>query len=485
MADARAEMEPRSIPTIATRGSALLTLLIFTPPASAQSRAVVDSIDRYVRAELARQRVPGMSVAVLRGDSVLLARGYGYANVENHVPATDSTVYEVGSVSKQFTAAAVVRLSDQNRLGLDDPIVRYLPEGSAVWPDVTIRHLLTHTAGIPNDTTLDWHRDYTEAEMVRSVAAQPLEFKPGDRESYSSTGYALLGFIIHRVTGQFWGDFERDHIFRPLGMHTARVLSDLDIVPNRAAGYYFAGDTLKNQEWISPSISTTADLGLSFSVRDMAQWAIGLNRGKVMSRAGLQASWTPVRLNNGGTFPYGFGWNLTQQRGYRRIGHSGAWRGFQATIQRYPDFDITVIVLANLAQAKPESIALGIAGLVEPALTPPYLLSARLPGATPPTPINKLLGDIAAGRDSREMTPEFRASFPGPRRELIAAMLKAIRTWTLLGCESVRDRDISRLRSRIEHICYAKGTAGEGSLLFTVLYGSGWRAAALDNVFGI
>jgi CubicO group peptidase (beta-lactamase class C family) len=464
----------------------LVALLLFAPTAAAQTRAVADSIDGFVRSELARQRVPGMSVAVLRGDSIVLARGYGYANVEHQVPATDSTIYEVGSVSKQFTAAAVVMLSEQGRLSLDDPIVRFLPEGSGVWPRVTIRHLLTHTSGIPDDTIPDWHRDYTEAQLVRSAAAQPLDFEPGDRESYSSTGYALLGFIIHRVTGVFWGDFVRDHIFRPLGMTTARVISDADIVPNRAAGYYLVNDTLKNQEWVSPTISATADLGLSFSVRDLAGWAVGLNHGKVLSRAALEASWTPVRLNNGGTYPYGFGWNLTQQRGYRRIGHSGAWLGFQATIQRYPDFDITVIVLANLAQAKPESIALGIAGLLEPVLTPPYLLHTRLPGATPPTPIDKLLGDIASGRDSAEVTPEFRASFPGPRRELIAGFLKLIQTWTFLGCDNVRGRGISRLRSRIEHICYAKGTAAkEGSLLFTVLYGSGWRVAALDNVFGI
>ena len=242
----------------------LLTLLLLAPTAEAQTRAVVDSIDGFVRSELARQRVPGMSVAVLRGDSMLLARGYGYANVEHHVPATDSTVYPVGSVSKQFTAAAIVMLSEQGRLRLDDPITRYLPEGSAVWPSVTIRHLLTHTSGVPQDTMPDWRRDYTEAELVRSAAAQPLEFTPGDRQSYSSTGYALLGIIIHRVTGQFYGDFLREHLFRPLGMGTARVNSDADIVPNRAAGYYLVNDTLKNQEWVSPSINSTADCCLSF-----------------------------------------------------------------------------------------------------------------------------------------------------------------------------------------------------------------------------
>ncbi len=461
----------------------LLTLLLFGPSASAQTRAVVDSIDGFVRSELAQQRVPGMSVAVLRADSLLLIRGYGYANVEHHVPATDSTVYGVGSVSKQFTAAAIVMLSDQGRLSLDDPIVRYLPEGSSVWPGVTIRHLLGHTSGIPQDTMLDWRRDYTESEMVRSAAAQLLDSDPGDRWSYSSTGYALLGSIIHRVTGVFYGDFLRDHIFRPLGMRTARVNSDSDIVPNRAAGYYLIGDTLKNQEWVSASIGATADLGLSFSVRDLAQWAVGLNRGKVLSRAGLEASWTPVRLNNGGTYPYGLGWHVTQQRGYRRIGHGGSFQGFWATIQRYPDFDLTVIVLSNLAQANPEGIAFGIAGLLKPVLTPPHLLHTRLPGPTPPTPIDRLLRDIASGKDSAEVTPGLTANTSAARRERIGGWVKAIQTWTFLGCDGVGDRRISRLGTRIERICYAKGGAPGGQFLFAVLYGPDWRAAGFDVYF--
>jgi CubicO group peptidase (beta-lactamase class C family) len=457
----------------------LLSLLL-SAPAAAQTRAVGDSIDRFARSELARQRIPGMSVAVLRGDSLLLARGYGYANVEHHVPATDSTVYEVGSVSKQFTAAAVVMLSEQGRLSLEDPIVRFLPEGSATWPRVTVRHLLTHTSGISEDTTLDWRRDYSESEFVRSAAAQPLDFEPGDRESYSSTGYALLGVIIHRVTGMFYGNFVRDHIFRPLGMRTARINSDTDIVPNRAAGYYFENDTLKNHEWVSPSIDATADLGFSFSVRDLAHWAIGLSHGKVLSRAGLGASWTPARLNNGGTYPYGFGWYLTEQRGYRRIGHSGAWRGFRANIQRYPDFDTTVIVLANLAEASAEAIGFGIAGLMEPALIPPHLFAARLPGAAPPKSIDQLLRDIASGRDSSQVTSGLRTSMPLARREQIGGWLKAIHAWTFLGCDAVRKRWISRFGTRIERICYAKGAGLKANLLVTVLYGADWRATGLD-----
>jgi CubicO group peptidase (beta-lactamase class C family) len=466
------------------RTSSLITLLVCASRGAAQTAALPNAVERFITAELTRQQIPGMSVAVLRGDSVLLARGYGFANLEHRVPATDSTVYAVGSLSKQFTAAAIVLLSQQGRLALEDPITRYLPEGSAVWSGVTIRHLLTHTSGIPQDTTLDSRRDYSESELVRS-AAQPLQFKPGELESYSSTGYALLGVIIHRVTGMLWGDFVRDHIFRPLHMRTARVNSDSDIVPNRAAGYYLANDTLQNAEWVSPSINAAGDCCLSFTVRDLAHWAVGLNHGRVLGRAGLQMSWTPVRLNSSGTYPYGLGWNIFEQRGYRRIGHSGSWRGFHATVQRYPDFNLTVIVLLNLAQANSEGIAVGIAGLLEPVLTPPHLLPSPLKGATPPTSIDQLLRNIASGADSALVTPEFRASFPGPRRELISGLLKMIHTWTLLGCDNVRGRGISRLRSRIEHICYAKGIAKEGSLLFTVLYGSGWRAAGLDNVFGI
>jgi CubicO group peptidase (beta-lactamase class C family) len=464
--------------------SFIISVLMGITSGPAQSPANTDGVDQFIRAELARQRIPGMSVALLRGDSVVLARGYGLANLEHRVPATDSTLYTVGSLSKPFTAAAIVLLSQEGRLRLDDPISRYLPEGSAVWSGVTIRHLLTHTSGIPQDTTLDPRRDYSESELVRS-AAQPLQFEPGALESYSSTGYALLGVIIHRVTGRFWGDFVRDRIFRPLGMRSARVNSDTGGMANRATGYYLVDGKFERPDPVSPSLNSAADCCLSLSVRDLVQWAKGLNHGTVLGREGLELSWTPVRLDDAGTYPYGLGWNLFEQRGYRRIGHSGAWLGSHATIQRYPDFNLTVLVLLNLGQANSEGIAVGIAGLVEPSLRPPHHIPGGLEGATPPTSIEQLLRAIASGSDSALVTPELRATFPGPRRELIGGLLQGIKTWTPLGCESVRGRGIARLRSRIEHICYVKGTANGVSLLFTVLYASGWRAAGLDNFFGI
>ncbi len=459
----------------------VLGVLSTAEPCAAQTSAPPAAIDRYLRAELTRQRVPGLSVAVLRGDSVILMGGYGVSNIEHHVPATDSTVYGMGSVTKQFTAAAVVMLSEEDRLHLDDPITRYLPEGSAVWPSITIRHLLTHTSGIPEyPDSLDWQRDYTEDEFVRLAATLPLQFPPGESWAYSSTGYVLLGVIIHRVTGAFYGDFLREHIFAPLGMASARINSESDIVPNRAAGYHFVNDTLKNEDWVSPSINSTADLGVSLSVRDAIRWVTGIDDGKVLTRTDREASLTPVRLRTGASYPYGLGWHITQLRGYRRIGHSGTWQGFQTTIQRFPDFGLTVIVLANLQEARAEAIAFGIAGLVEPRLRPPHLFTTPVAGGTPPVAIERLLGDIAAGNDSGEVTEGLRTVTPPTRRERIGGWLKVINTWSFLGCDAVHDRSMSRLGARVENICYAKGDATGFTFMFTVLYDSVWRAAGVD-----
>jgi CubicO group peptidase (beta-lactamase class C family) len=468
-------------PLMHRHATALLLQLVVTVAAGGQSPGGLDSIDTYIGAELARYHIPGASVAVLRGDSVVLARGYGYANLELRVPASDSTVYQSGSVGKQFTAAAVVMLAEQGRLSLDDPITRYLPEGPDGWRRITIRHLLTHTSGIGDytDSTLDVRRDYTEADMVRLAARQALEFAPGERWSYSNTGYVLLGIIIHRVTGVFYGDFLQEHIFRPLGMRT-RIISEADIVPNRAAGYRLVGDTLKNQEWVSPSLNTTADGALYFTVRDLAQWAVALNHWRIPSRTGLEATWTPVRLNSGGTYPYGFGWQITQQRGFRRTGHSGSWQGFQTTIQRYPDFDLTVIVLDNLAESLPETMAMSIAGIIEPRLVPPHFWQASPSGIKPPEAIDQLLRDVAAGAASAPVAPGLKAFVTADVRGRIARRLKNATTWALVGCDGVEERGIARLGTSIARICYAKGLGPAPNSLVTVLYGADWRAAGIE-----
>src|SRR5260370_11344885 len=234
--------------------SDLLSLLLVAPP-----QGDTAAINRYVQAERERQHIPGLSLAVLVGDRFLLSRGYGVANVELHVAASDSTVYQSGSMGKQFTAALVEMLVEKHLVRLDDSIGRWFPEGAAVWQGITVRRLLTHTSGGAEytDPTFAYRKDYTEDQLVKFAASRLLDFRPGERWSYSNTGYLLLGALIHRVSGRFYGDLLRDSVFGPLGMNDSRVISEADIVPNRAAGYRLDDGGLKNQEGVTLHVYTT------------------------------------------------------------------------------------------------------------------------------------------------------------------------------------------------------------------------------------
>jgi CubicO group peptidase (beta-lactamase class C family) len=452
------------------------------PPARPDLPAPLDSVERYVRAEVARQRIPGLSLAVLRGDSLLLARGYGEADVEDHVPAADSTIYQSGSVGKQFTSALVVRLAGEGRLGLDDPIATWLPEGPPSWRRITVRHLLTHTSGIPDyaDSTLDYRRDYTEDQLVRLAAGLPPRFEPGARWSYSNTGYVLLGVIVHRLTGTFYGDLLRAQVFEPLGMRTARIISERAIVPNRADGYRLVDGRPEHQEWVAPMLNTTADGSLYLTVLDLARWAVGLNHRRYPGADGLRQSWTPVRLAGGGTYPYGFGWSLDQQRGYPRIGHTGSWQGFKASIQRYPEQDLTVIALANLAEARPEAITLAVAGILAPALRPPHLAGATPTGRPPPQPIPALLERIVGTPDSARLTEGLRRFLADDYRQELGELVRPARTWTWRGCDDVAARRLERLGSAVARICYAAGAGPAVASLVEVDYAEDGRAAFVD-----
>jgi CubicO group peptidase (beta-lactamase class C family) len=264
-------------------------------------------------------------------------------------------------------------LAGEDRLSLDDPVATYVDRAPAHWRGITIRHLLTHTSGIPEYTDrIDLRRDYTEAELVSFAAEPPLDFPPGTGWRYSNSAYVVLGAVIRKVAGRFYGDELRDRIFGPLGMAAARVISEADIVPHRAAGYRLVDGLLKNQEWVSPSLNTTADGALYVSIADMARWAVALEGKGPLKASVLEAMGTPARLANGQPADtgrgsgYGMGWFLGRHDGRRVFDHGGSWQGFQAYIARFPDEDLTVIALANLAGSDPMTLARGVAGLVLP-----------------------------------------------------------------------------------------------------------------------
>ena len=414
---------------LAVRATAfVLAVLCAGPEISAAQAPDLARIDSVVKAEMAKQRIPGVAVAVIRVGRVIAAKGYGEANVEHHVPVTAQTVFQSGSVGKQFTSAAIMLLVEDGKIALTDSITKFFPNAPATWRGITVRHLLSHTSGIPDYTTdaMDYRRDYTEDELAQMAFGLTPEFPPGSRWNYSNTGYVLLGIIIHKVSGQFYGDVLRERIFEPLGMRTARVISEADIVPNRAAGYEVVKGELKNQEWVAPKLNTTADGSLYLSLEDYIAWDRGLRGKKILKADSWAAAYTPVTLTSGNRYPYGFGWSIDTVAGQLRIHHGGAWQGFQTYISRYLGDDMTIVALANLAGSQPVAIVDGIAGLLDPALRPkpPAPIADRDPGVRA-----RLEVILAAARDGRLTPNDFayvRAGFfPGAAnayRQLLAGV---------------------------------------------------------------
>ncbi len=351
----------------------LLLGLAVARPAAAQG-ALRERIDSFVRAEMARQNVPGVAIGIVRHGTVFLAKGYGFANLEHQVPVGPETLFQSGSVGKQFTAMAVMLQVEAGKLTLADPLTKFFPDAPAAWQAITVRHLLTHTSGIPDlEGMLDYRKDYTDEELARFCYALPLEFTPGSRWNYSNSGYVLLGIIVNRVAGAFYGQILSQQVFKPAGMTTARVISEEDIIPHRAAGYRLVKGELKNQEWVAPSLNTTADGSLYVSLRDMIAWDAAVQARALLTPASWQEILTPVRLNSGATYPYGFGWGLEERGGKPLHQHSGGWQGFTTQFSRFLGDSLSIIVLTNSGSASPSRFADGIAGLLNPALAAPPL----------------------------------------------------------------------------------------------------------------
>ncbi|MGR3890058.1 serine hydrolase domain-containing protein [Pseudomonas sp. 1152_12] len=348
--------------------------------AAALSREQSVAVDRYVAAEMARQGLPGLALGIYRNGRIVLAKGYGLANVELNVPMSADSVLQSGSVGKSFTATAVMMLVEQGKVRLDDSITQYFPEAPAGWLPIKVANLLSHTSGLPAYDTpelqkprgpLDIRRDFSEAELAAALATLPLDFKAGDNWAYENSNFLLLGILIHRVSGQPYGEFLQQHVFTPLGMSASRVISDLDIVPNRVSGYEKVDGVLKNQEWVSPTFNATADGTLYFTVRDIARWDRALYGETLLKKASLQTMWTPYPYaGKQRAEGYGFGWEIRSINGQRVVEHGGSWQGFTSHISRFIDDKLTVVVLTNLdaEHSYPEVIVRGVAGLIEPEL---------------------------------------------------------------------------------------------------------------------
>lgn len=330
-------------------------LLLLAAPLAAHA----DKVDDYVQATMKRQHIPGLSLAVVKDGKVIKAKGYGVANVELNAPATPNTVYKLASISKQFVATGIMLLVEDGKVSLDDKITKYLDGLPDACRDITVRQLLSHTSGLVREVP-GWSplREFTDAEIVKAVHQASLVFQPGAKWQYCNLGYFLLGMIIQKASGKTWGAFLKERVFDPLDMTATRVVSNGDVIPQRADGYLYENDGLHNDGVI---LMARPSGELLSNVLDLAKWDAALYTEKILKQSSLAEMWTPVKLNGGTTHPYGLGWGLGEQRGHKLVQHGGSLGGFRTQISRYVDDKLTVIVLTNCSAASPEIIAQGVA----------------------------------------------------------------------------------------------------------------------------
>ncbi len=381
---------------------AVAVLAAFLPaqarPATAADRGtLLDRVDALVADSMEATRTPGIAVAVQYGGELILARGYGWADVENRTPATEHTVFRIGSVTKQFTAAAVLKLVEAGQVALEDPITKHLPDYPVGEFRVTVGQLLDHTSGIKGYTEMPafWSKarlELSHQEMVDLFLAAPREFEPGERYQYNNSGYYLAGLLIERASGKTYAEYLEQTFFRPLGMRESHYLYNDPIVPNRAEGYRVDDGVLLNDEPLSMHLPYAAG-ALGASVLDLVRWTVALGNGEVLGPDALQTMTTRRQLPGGEEIGYGLGLFVGEMAGRRLIEHAGGINGFLSQLAWYPDDDLIVAVLANSRSAEPGAlharIARAVLGVQEATFAPVTLEPARL---------ERYVGEYAFGR---------------------------------------------------------------------------------------
>lgn len=330
-----------------------------TAPASTSSTAVAKleaAVDALVEKALTETGAAGLSVAIARRGEVVLAKGYGLADMEFDVKADADTMFRIGSVTKQFTAALVMRLVEQKKLALEDDLSKYVPEFPLQGKQVTIRQLLDHTSGIPSYTDIGeewmkkWPLELTHEELLALVKDKPFDFEPGTKWAYNNTGYYLLGMVIEKVGGKSYGQQIVNEFSKPLGLARTRRDSNVDLIKNRAQGYSLEqtllGPKLVNDQVLGTNQPGAAGMLLS-TARDLVLWQMALTTGKVVSAESFGRMRTATILPDGKSTGYGFGLMMDDLEGHTRVQHGGGIFGFNSMLAWYPDDDLHIAVISN------------------------------------------------------------------------------------------------------------------------------------------
>lgn len=312
---------------------------------------------------------PGCVVLVTRNNKIIYRKAWGNANIELNVAADPEMVFDIASVTKQFTAVAILQLVEQGKIFLQDSIQKYIPGYPSGGYTITIEHLLTHTSGIKDYLQMEMNTpfierwDFSPKQFIDSFKNHPLEFKPGTRFSYSNSGYYLLGYIIGKVTGKTYQEYMQEQLFKPLEMSHTYFEKDGMVIPGRVYGYRTEGTTVKNSDFWSASIKYAAG-GMCANVDDLLKWHKALYANKILKEETFKKAVTPYHLLDGTATRYGYGWYINTYNGIRSVEHPGALPGFQARQIYYPDDQVFVVVLTNNGSASMDELTNRISAVV-------------------------------------------------------------------------------------------------------------------------
>jgi CubicO group peptidase (beta-lactamase class C family) len=337
--------------------------------ASSQVQYVAFRIDSAVRAAMEARRIPGMQVAVIKYGLIIKKGNYGFANLEDRIPVTDSTKFSIASMSKAFTCAGILLLMEDGKLNIDDPVGKYIDSLPASWQIITIRQLMNHTAGIWDDWDNKgdnfFYTNKSDSAFLAAFKKVPLKFQPGHGFSYSC-GPFILGLIIAKISGETYRGFVQHRIFDKLGM-TNSCINDADsIIHNRAAGYISKDSAIVHGRQISAAAQARGDVGVLTTVTDMLKWYAALQDSSLLKQSSIDQMFSPGLLNDGSKTAYGFGWFVSPYRDHPLITHDGAFRtGYNSVIEIFPEDHVCIVILSNLQGADTRLIAKDIIGLFD------------------------------------------------------------------------------------------------------------------------
>jgi len=337
-----------------------LLLFLFLP---ALSFAQVDSTDIIVKQMMEQQKIVGLSLAVIKSGQPVVNKGYGLANAELSVPVTSETVIRLGSVSKQFFATAIMKLMEEGKLSIEDPVHKFFADAPEAWRPIKIKNLMSHTSGLQREApAYDNFKIQPDIDVIRSAYNLPLAFKTGTEYQYCNLAYFMLAEIIKQVSGTPWQDYIHDKLFIPAGMNNTYLTDFYAIIPNRADGYMHNHDTLVNA---TSMFAIRPSGGFLSTSSDMIKWEKVIREEKIILKKGdWEQLWQPfIKTSDKADSKeyYGFGWAIDEYNGHKLIVHGGANIGFRSVYARFVDDGLSIIILTNTDEANPRGIANALA----------------------------------------------------------------------------------------------------------------------------